>query len=274
MNHILITTALQAEARPLIDHFQLEQKQLNKEIFYYQKGEIICLTTGVGEKNVHNRLGTFLHETNSSNSILLNIGIAGGNKEHTEIGRMYMVNKITGNNGKVWLPDILLKTGLPEIPLNTVSKGITDGGHIYDGLVDMEAAAIFETAVQCLPVHRLIILKIVSDHMDVVLDSSEQVIPLMTKQLPEIKRIIEILKNSNLVKEPLLSNANKNLLNELSTSLKLTTTQSHQLRDKVEGYVVLKSGDISFLSLYDDSVVNSKQERTKIFHEICSRLSA
>ncbi len=274
MNHILITTALKAEAQPIIKKYQLEKKQLSKKIFFFQKGEIICLTTGVGEKNVHNRLGTFLKESNSSNSILLNIGIAGGNKEHTDIGSIYMVNKITGNNGKVWLPDILLKTGLSEMPLTTVSKGITDGGQNYDGLVDMEAAAIFETAVRFIPVHCMMFIKIVSDHMDVVLDSTEQVIPLLTKQLPEIGRIVEILKNSNLVKEPLLSNADKNLVNKLSTSLKLTTTQSHQLRDKVEGYVVLKSGDISFLSLYNDSVVNSKQERTKIFHEICSRLSA
>ena len=132
MNHILITTALQAEARPLVDHFQLEQKQLNKEIFYYQKGEIICLTTGVGEKNVHKRLGAFLKETVRRNTILMNMGIAGGNRDETEIGKMYLINKITDEkNGKVWLPDALLKTGLPEMPLSSVSKGVTDGGNQY-----------------------------------------------------------------------------------------------------------------------------------------------
>ncbi|HJL74562.1 MAG TPA: hypothetical protein QGF08_00590 [Candidatus Marinimicrobia bacterium] len=205
MNHILITTALQAEARPLIDHFQLEQKQLNKEIFYYQKDEITCLTTGVGEKNVHNRFGKFLNEINSSNSVLLNVGIAGGNKEHTEIGRMYVVNKITDEqNGKIWLPDMLLKTGLPEMPLNTVSKGVTDGGEKYDGLVDMEAAAIFETAIQFLSIQRMVFIKIVSDHMDVVLDSAEQVLPLINNQLPELSRIVSLLRGIDLENRPFL----------------------------------------------------------------------
>ncbi len=150
-------------------------------------------------------LGKFLNEINSSNSVLLNVGIAGGNKEHTEIGRMYVVNKITDEqNGKIWLPDMLLKTGLPEMPLNTVSKGVTDGGEKYDGLVDMEAAAIFETAIQFLSIQRMVFIKIVSDHMDVVLDSAEQVLPLINNQLPELSRIVSLLRGIDLENRPFL----------------------------------------------------------------------
>ena len=171
MNHILITIALQAEAQPLIEHYQLEKKQCSANIFYFQRGVITCLTTGVGGKNVRKRLGAFLKETVSRNTILINMGIAGGNRDATEIGKMYSINKITDEkNGKVWLPDTLLKTGLPEMPLSSVSKGVTDGGNKYAGLVDMEGAAIFETVVQFIPVHCMVFLKIVSDHMDEILD--------------------------------------------------------------------------------------------------------
>ena len=275
MNHILITTALQAEAQPLIEHYQLEKKQCSANIFYFQRGVITCLTTGVGEKNVRKRLGAFLNETVCRNTILMNMGIAGGNRDATEIGKMYSINKITDEkNGKVWLPDALLKTGLPEMPLSSVSKGVTDGGNKYAGLVDMEGAAIFETVVQFIPVHCLVFLKIVSDHMDEILDSPEQVVSLINKRLPEIDRLISLMQNSGLVKTPLLNDQHEQLLNGLKKSLKLTATQTYQLKDKAEGFIAVQNDNIAFLSQYLKVEIKTKQERTKIFHEICTSLSA
>ena len=275
MNHILITTALQAEAQPLIEHYQLEKKLCSANIFYFQRGVITCLTTGVGGKNVRKRLGAFLKETVRRNTILINMGIAGGNRDATEIGKMYSINKITDEkNGKVWLPDKLLKTGLPEMPLSSVSKGVTDGGNQYAGLVDMEGAAIFETAVQFIPVHCLVFLKIVSDHMDVILDSPEQVVSLINKRLPEIDGLISLMQNSGLVRTPLLNDQHEHLLNGLIKSLKLTATQTYQLKDKAEGFIAVQNDDIAFLSQYLKVEIKTKQERTKIFHEICTSLSA
>jgi len=121
------------------------------------------------------------------------MGIAGGNSDITEIGSLYIVNKITDEkNGNIWLPDIMINHGLKELSLTTVSKGITDGGKQYDGLVDMEAAAIFETAVKRIPAKRMVFLKIVSDHMDKVLDKPEQVIPSVQNQLLGIHRISDL----------------------------------------------------------------------------------
>jgi len=275
MNHILITTALQAEAQPLIEHYQLEKKQCSANIFYFQRGVITCLTTGVGEKNVRKRLGAFLNETVCRNTILMNMGIAGGNRDATEIGKLYFINKITDEkNGKVWLPDALLKTGLPEMPLSSVSKGVTDGGNKYAGLVDMEGAAIFETVVQFIPVHCMVFLKIVSDHMDEILDSPEQVVSLINKRLPEIDRLISLMQNSELVKTPLLNDQHEQLLNGLKKSLKLTATQTYQLKDKAEGFIAVQNDNIAFLSQYLKVEIKTKQERTKIFHEICTSLSA
>lgn len=275
MNHILITTALQAEAQPLIEHYQLEKKQCSANIFYFQRGVITCLTTGVGEKNVRKRLGAFLNETVCRNTILMNMGIAGGNRDATKIGKMYSINKITDEkNGKVWLPDALLKTGLPEMPLSSVSKGVTDGGNQYAGLVDMEGAAIFETVVQFIPVHCMVFLKIVSDHMDEILDSPEQVVSLINKRLPEIDGLISLMQNSGLVKTPLLNDQHEQLLNGLKKSLKLTATQTYQLKDKAEGFIAVQNDNIAFLSQYLKVEIKTKQERTKIFHEICTSLSA
>lgn len=193
MTRILFITALQAEARPLIEFYQLEKKQLNEKLFYFQKDEVVCFTTGVGVNNVHKRLPVLLKNIDCKNTFLINMGIAGGNSDITKLGSLYLVNKITdGKNGNIWLPDIMINHGLKELSLTTVSKGVTDGGKQYDGLVDMEAAAIFETAVKRIPEKRMVFLKIVSDHMDKVLDKPEHVIPSVQNQLSEIHRISDL----------------------------------------------------------------------------------
>ncbi|MCH7764252.1 MAG: hypothetical protein IIB95_11040 [Candidatus Marinimicrobia bacterium] len=199
MNQILFITALQAEAQPLILFYQLEKKQLNKKLFYFQKGEIVCLTTGVGAKNVRKRLSVFLEKMDNNNTILINVGIAGGNSDHTEIGEMFLVNQIMNEeNNKVYDLEMLLKTWLRELPLTTVNAGVVNGGKDYNGLVDMEAAAIVETSLQFIPIQRMVFLKIVSDYMDKVLDTPEQVYPLMNSQLPEISKITSLLLEKSL----------------------------------------------------------------------------
>lgn len=197
MNHILIITALQIEAQPLINQYQLEKKLFSENLFYFQRDQITCLTTGVGEKNVRKRLGVFLEKMDCSNTILINIGIAGGRKNATEIGKIYLVNKIVSEkNGNIFLPENLLKTRIPEIQLTTVAKGVTDGGKQYEGLVDMEAAAIYETASKFISAKHLYFLKVVSDYMEQVLDSPEQVLPLITNNLSEIIRFIDQIRKN------------------------------------------------------------------------------
>jgi len=196
MNSILFITALQSEAQPLIEFYRLEKKQINEKLFYYKKGSIYCLTTGVGERNVNKRLPDFLFNVSKNNMILINVGIAGGKRDITEKGAMYLISKIIdGNNGSARSTDIRLNSGLAELPLTTVSKGIDDGGKDFNGLVDMEAAAIFDIATRSSYIREMVFLKIVSDYMDKVLDSPEQVYPFIIKQLPEIDRIISQLKN-------------------------------------------------------------------------------
>ena len=200
MNQILLITALQAEARPIIEHFGLEKIRLTKDLFYFRKDNISCLTTGVGKKKIRKRLKPFLEKTKFlDKSILINVGIAGGNSDHTQIGEMFLVNQIMNEeNNKVYDLEMLLKTWLRELPLTTVNAGVVNGGKDYNGLVDMEAAAIVETSLQFIPIQRMVFLKIVSDYMDKVLDTPEQVYPLMNSQLPEISKITSLLLEKSL----------------------------------------------------------------------------
>ena len=82
------------------------------------------------------------------------------------------------------------------------------------------------------------------------------------------------MQNSEIVRAPLLNEQHEHLLTDLNNALKLTETQTHQLKNKIEGYIAIKDDDFSFLSNYLHIEINSKQERSKIFYEICTKLSS
>ena len=275
MDHLIIINALRSEARPFIDHFGLQKQMLENELFIYEGTDISCFTTGVGKANVKKRLTSLFENKDLSRSILVNVGIAGGKKEHSEIGKLYLVNKLTDEeSARIWFPDMLLQIDLPELPLTTVAKGVTDGGNNFYGLVDMEGAAIFEASVQHLPVHQLHFLKVVSDHMDMVLDNPDYVEKLIADQLPKTIEIMELLQKNGLVKQPLLDEENKKLTERLNKQLKLTVTQQHQLKELVEGYIALNSDDISFLCPYLEIEINTTAGRQKAIKEIHETLSS
>ena len=101
---------------------------------------------------------------NWGETIIINIGIAGGENNKTKIGSMYCYEKIIDDEtGNIFLPDILIKHNLEEITLTTVQNSVTNESSKYTGLVDMEASTIFELFSSYITSHRLVFLKIVSD---------------------------------------------------------------------------------------------------------------
>ena len=68
------------------------------------------LITGVGRKKVSNTLPIYLKRIYNPDSILINIGIAGGNPHSTKIGNMYYIDKLTSelSNNEYSFPVIYL----------------------------------------------------------------------------------------------------------------------------------------------------------------------
>lgn len=275
MDQVLIITALQSEARPFVDHYGLKKETLQRGLFIFEGEKISCFTTGVGPRNVKKRLSSLFKMNEHSRSILVNVGIAGGRKDNTDIGKMYSVNKIMDEvSGRTWFPEMLIKTGLQEMPLTTVVKGVSNGGEHIEGLVDMEGAAIFDIGVQHMNVHQMHFIKVVSDHMDVVLDSPDHVEKLIEGQMPKLIETIELLQKSELVKHPLLDEQNGSLVEQLNEQLKFTETQGHQLKERVEAFIALNSNDLSFLKPFLKIDVNTTAEREKTIKEIHESLSS
>ena len=190
----LIITALPDEARPFIDRFKLASDENQSDLRVFNNETCSLLITGIGGSRVKSVLPVFLKRISDfDNIVLFNVGIAGGHPDKTEIGEVYLVNKVTNDEtvGKYSLT-IPAKNEFNTMALTTVAKGITVGHVGYEGLVDMEAAIITATAISYLNIDKIAVIKVVSDHMDIADWSSLDVCEIIRSKLDSICALMEL----------------------------------------------------------------------------------
>ena len=190
----LIITALPDEARPFIDRFRLASDENQSDLRVFSNETCSLLITGIGGNRVKSVLPVFLERISDFNNIVLfNVGIAGGHPDKTEIGEVYLVNKV--NNDQTvdkYSLTIPAKNGFNTMALTTVVKGITAGHVGYEGLVDMEAAIITATAISYLNIDKIAVIKVVSDYMDIADWSSVNVCEIIKSKLDSICTLMEL----------------------------------------------------------------------------------
>ncbi len=79
MANKIIITALRDEASPIIDFYNLSRDTKQSDLKVYANNKYSLLITGVGRKKVSDTLPIYLKRIYNPDSILINIGIAGGN---------------------------------------------------------------------------------------------------------------------------------------------------------------------------------------------------
>jgi len=219
-----------------------------------------------------------LHQiySNFDQTIVVNVGIAGGNPDQTKIGELYRVNSIFDEKTKqCFIPDILCKHPLLELSLTTVTNSVNNNGDDFTGLVDMEGSVIFQQMSRHVSIHRLIFLKLVSDHMDI--DDRQRIIDvtgLIAKKIDLIKSILLSLDHHVLTNNVILSDKEFDIIQRGVAQLNLTDTQVYQLMEWTENYVKLTGNDLDKLAPFFIKKSNSKKERNQIFESIREFLSA
>ena len=190
----LIITALPDEARPFIDRFRLASDENQSDLRVFSNETCSLLITGIGGNRVKSVLPVFLESIcDFDNVVLFNVGIAGGHPDKTEIGEVYLVNKVTNDETvDKYSLTIPTKNEFNTMALTTVAEGITAGHVGYEGLVDMEAAIITATAISYLNIDKIAVIKVVSDHMDIADWSSLDVCEIIGSKLDSICALMEL----------------------------------------------------------------------------------
>ena len=269
-----ILSALKAESDPLINYFQLKRDpSFQFPVFVYN--DLYLIGIGIGKVKVQERIYSFLETVRDDFIQFINIGIAGGKDNNSELGQVYLINKIVDDDtDHSYYPDILIKHSLSEHSVTTVNKGITDGGSRYKTLVDMEASEIFKICSKKIPVHRIAFLKIISDYMDLdaVSFNAESISSLITPNLKSINSFLNRFKTLQDLEQPILSNGDWDWINLIKDQLGLTESQYQQLIRATKGFR-LRNPELHCPELQTE-MPESKFNRNQIFKTLCDKLSA
>jgi len=261
---IYLITALDAEARPLIEHYRLK-RHYRLPYTVYTNDTMLLLVTQMGSKNAMMALSALLGwRQPNSNDILLNIGICGAPAAFA-IGEALLIHQILDQDRRYY-PDILYPHPLRESPLmclDTPQEGTATTP------VDMESAGIFQAASRFFKLHRIAFLKIVSDHFEPAAVTKEGVMSLIRNRITVIESLITQLLNVQKNGVP-FTQEERERIEHLKTFF--TKSQSDALEDAL-AYFRLKSPDEP-LHLPDEAIPHSKRERSSLHERIIALLTA
>jgi len=259
-----LITALDAEARPLIEHYRLK-RDFTLPYTVYHNDEIVLLVTQPGRINAMMALSALLGwKLPQPNDILINIGICGGPKSFS-IGEALLIHKIQDTTRRYY-PDILYPHSFRESPLACID---TPADTPSDVPVDMESVGIFAAASRFFKLHRIAFLKIVSDHCDPQSVTKEKVISLIQEHVQTLEALVDSMQNT-LKEEPLFSNAEQKQIDTWKDHF--TAAQRIKLDDAL-CYYRLKSPKrpIPFPA---SEIPSSKRERSALLDEFIAALIA
>lgn len=150
--------ALPAEARPLIDHYQLEPAGKG-EFRTYRRGDRRLVISGVG-KVAAAWASAFIQER--AQDVWLNVGIAGHrDRAPGELARAHRVADF--GTGECYYPTIL---GLPQIEtLGVTTVDVPETRFATEDLFDMEASGFYKFALSSSSTELVQCVKIVSDNL-------------------------------------------------------------------------------------------------------------
>jgi spore photoproduct lyase len=272
---IKIITALNCEAKPLIDFFKLDY--INEERMYplYKNENISLIITGTGGINTSIANTYFLTKYNNTDFIL-NIGICGSLKNDIPIGKPFFINKIGSPYfNKVFYPDIIINHDLSENSICTHNKVINSSTSITNtscSLVDMEAYYYFASSVKFLPQHKISLIKIVSDYLDTKTITPNFVGSLISKNLPQIENIIlKFMEYEKKYQKHIFIEYENNLIKTIINNFNLTEYMKNEFLDYTK-YYKLKNNNLDILMEFKNIKALSKSERKKQYEKLKYKL--
>ena len=265
-------TALKSEAKALIEEFDLKKSKNNS---FFNNNNFSLFITGMGKEQTLKNISHFLSfYKDLDETIAINIGIAGGNPKTTSLEDCYLINKIKSEtNNDMFYPDVLIGHNWEERSLITTKKAIEVPSKNYPNIVDMEASHIYASLIKHLPSHRLVFLKIISDHMDMQDWKKIDVDHIITKNIPAIKKWLNKEEWKFLKRRRVLSNDETHLLIKYFKRIRLTISQQHQLIEMLENYKK-RNNAIPVLLKHFKYVPKFKDDRDKIFQNLKNEFSS
>lgn len=260
---IYIITALDAEARALVDYYHLKRDS-SLPYTLYKNEQMVLLVSGMGKPNALMAVSALLGwRIPKIEDCMINIGICGAPLTY-EIGEALLIHQIYEGNRRYY-PDILYTHPLREGSLICVDEAQSG---LHDSPVDMESSAIFQAASRFFKLHQMAFIKIVSDHFAPETVTKEGVIQLIQSNLNRVDEVCSALEKVQ-TQTTLFGEDEIEAIERLKSFF--TKSQASALDDALI-YFRLKYPQ-SVLPTYLD-IPDSKRERTRLIEELIAKLTA
>lgn len=230
--------ALKCEAKPLIEHYQLQHRTDSKLFpLYISQDQKISLTiSGTGKINSA-ATTAFTHaflETKKQD-IWLNVGIAG--HKSIEIGEITLGHKIIDqSNQYTWYPQIIISPPCISTEILSCDKPNTN---YRDAIFEMEAAGFYATACRFATSELIHVIKIISDKQQQAIKkiSASFVTEVVDNKLTIIDQIVISL--SLLAKDLECSDVSPNYYDQIIEQWRFTHAERNILKSCLNRWQVL-----------------------------------
>lgn len=259
---IYLISALDAEARPLIEYYRLK-RDYTLPYTLYTNDTTVLLVTQPGTANAMMATSALLGwRIPSPGDILINIGICAAPLDCT-IGEPLLIHQIFYEERRYY-PDILYPHDLRESALLCLDSP-ADTPHGVP--VDMESGGVFVAAAKFFKLHQLAFLKIVSDHFEPAAVSKEGAIELIRSQTQTLDHLIASMQRAG-AEQPLFSEVQRENIEKLKQHF--TAAQGARLEDALCYYRLRHPfEEIPFPA---SQIPSSKRERSALLEEFFTSL--
>lgn len=234
---IALVVALDCEAKPLLKHFRLKIDHHAQGFRVYRNERIALIISSMGRvasaaATAYLRAYLALQQPR----IWLNIGI-GGQRDYA-IGDCIIAHKISESNSRqCWYPPLIFEPPCATATVNTVDQPEADypGAAVYE----MEASGFYPTACRFNTAELIHVIKVISDNRAHSLQNltAAKIEQLIADNLVTITDIIGQIEA--LSEQPGIKTSEPVYYQEILARWHFTTTQRHQLQDKLQRWQVL-----------------------------------
>ena len=190
---INFVVALNSEAQPLVEHFNLQaNKQAGRQRVYRSDG-INLVVSGIGQAASAAAVGYLSGLTQRRNQMWINVGVAG--HQRAKLGEYFLVDKIIDEStNRVHFPSLSFRSSVPSALLRTVPTPQTN--YPDNALYDMEGSAFFEAASMFTSVELITLFKTVSDNRSNSIEKiTKQLLrELISQSIPAIVTLVEKMR--------------------------------------------------------------------------------
>lgn len=223
---IHIVTALQCEAKPLINRYRLNGRQAENGFRIYENDELRLIVAGIGKMATAAATAYLQAQTPDEQAAWFNLGVGGHGT--LAVGELVLAKKITDASSQVsWYPPLVFTTKLPCHNIITVEKAESEyqGNNVYE----MEASGFYSTACRFSSTEMVQTCKVISDNHAHPVDkvSPKHVEEIIAAQLPAIDEMIQALSS---LQQTMAEQSAPAELQSFLSQWRFTVSQQHQLQ--------------------------------------------